>query len=172
MELWAAKNYYNDGSQADCYHWPASGCDGYFDDSSSPLEYGGTNPVLGPGALLALPASVTIASLNLTTEPAKSLAWTLQNYGAYLVDDTAWSATALCIEHGPAGSFAQQFQSDYGFPFDTGGTAGAFASDVATLVAALSVVSDNGPNSIGGGGTPLQPLAAPLPPAPPASVDP
>jgi hypothetical protein len=171
MELWAAKNYYNDGNPADCYRWPATGCDGYFDDSTSPLKYGGTNPSLRPGSLLALPTNVSIASLNLTTEPAKSLAWTLQNYGAYLVDDTAWSATAICIEHGPAGSFAQQFQADYGFAFDTRGTTGSFATDVATLVAALSVVDDNGPSTLGGGGTPLQPLAPPLPPAPPNSGD-
>jgi hypothetical protein len=172
LELWAAKNYYNDGNQADCFHWPATDCDGYFNDSTSPLKYGGTNPALGPGALLALPVSVSIVSLGLTTEPAKNLAWTLQNYGAYLVDDTAWSATAICIEHGPAGSFAAQFQSDYGFALDPGGSSGAFAKDIATLVAALAVVDDNGPNAIGGGGTPLQPLALPLPPAPPASVDP
>ena len=50
--------------QADCYRWPASNCDGYFDDSSSSLKYGGTNPALRPGSLLALPASVSIASLG------------------------------------------------------------------------------------------------------------
>ena len=169
LELWAAKNYYNDGLKADCYRWPASDCDGYFNDGTSPLKYGGTNPVLRPGSLLALPASVSITSLGLTTESAKGLAWTLQNYGAYLVDDTAWSAASICVENGPAGSFRQQFQSDWGYPFDTGGTTGAFARDVAALIAALAVVDDNGPTSIGGGGAPLQPLAPPLPPA---TVDP
>jgi hypothetical protein len=168
LELWAAKNYYNDGKQADCYRWPASGCDGYFDDSSSPLEYGGTNPALGPGSLLALPASVSIASLNLTTQPAQRLAWTLQNYGAYVVDDSAWSSVSICVENGPAGSFEAQFQSDWGFSLDTGGTTSAFARDIAVILAALNVVDDNSPSSIGGGGTPLQPLAPPLPPVTPA----
>jgi hypothetical protein len=172
LELYAAKNYYDDGKQADCYRWPATGCDGYFDDSTSPLKYGGTNPALGPGSLLALPASVSIASLGLTTEPAKTLAWTLQNYGAYLVDDTAWSAVAVCTENGPAGSFEQQFQTDWGYPIDTGGTTGAFAADMAKLEAALAVVTDNGPSAIGGGGTPLQPLALPLPPQPGPAGDP
>ncbi len=170
LELYAAKNYYNDGKQADCYRWPASGCDGYFNDGTSALKYGGTNPVLGPGSLLALPPSVSIASLNLTTEAAKTLAWTLQNYGAYLVDDTAWSAVAVCVENGPAGSFRQQFQTDWGFPLDTGGTSSAFAKDMAALEAALAVITSNTPTSIGGGGNPLQPLALPLPPQP--GVDP
>jgi hypothetical protein len=113
-----------------------------------------------------LPVSVTVASLGLTTEPAKALAWTLQNYGAYLVDDTAWSAVAVCVENGPAGSFRQQFQADWGFPIDTGGTTGAFAKDMAAVIAALAVVDDSSPTAVGGGGTPLQPLAPPLPPAP------
>jgi hypothetical protein len=162
LELYAAQNYYNDGKQADCYHWPATDCDGYFDTTSNPIHYGGTNPALGPGSLLALPVSVSVASLGLTTEPAKTLAWTLQNYGAYLVDDTAWSAVALCVENGASGSFEAQFQKDWGFPIDTGGTSGAFAEDMAKIVAALEVVSDNSATTIGGGGTPLQPLAPPL----------
>jgi hypothetical protein len=166
LELFAAQNYYNDGKPADCYRWPASTCDGYFDDATSPLKYGGTNPALRPGSLLALPPSVPIASLALTTQPAQALAWTLQNYGAYLVDDSAWSSVSICVENGPAGSFQQQFQADWGMPLDTKGTTSAFAKDVAAILAALSVVDDNAPSTIGGGGTPLQPLAAPLPPAP------
>jgi hypothetical protein len=166
LELFASENYYNDGKQADCYRWPATGCDGYFDTSGNSLEYGGTNPALRPGSLLALPVSVTIASLGLQTEPAKELAWTLQNYGAYLVDDTAWSAYAICVENGANGAFESQFQADWGFAVGTGGTTGAFAQDIEKLVSELSVVDDNTATSVGGGGTPLQPLAPPLPPPP------
>jgi hypothetical protein len=162
LELYAAENYYNDGKQADCFHWPATGCDGYFDMSGSSLEYGGTNPSLGPGSLLAIPTATTLASLGLSTMPAQQLAWTLQNYGAYLVDDTAWSAVALCVENGAAGSFEAQFMSDWGFPIDTSGTSGAFAEDMVKIYAALSVVTNNTASTIGGGGTPLQPLAPPL----------
>jgi hypothetical protein len=164
LELWAAKNYYNDGTEADCYRWPATACDGYFNDASSALKYGGTNPSLRPGSLLALPSSVTIASLHLVTSPAAMIAWTLQNYGAYLVDDTAWSAASLCVENGPAGSLRKQFESDWGFTLDTDGTTSPFAKDMAILLGALSVVDDNSPSSIGGGGTPLQPPALPLQP--------
>jgi hypothetical protein len=159
FELFAADNYYNDGQQADCSRWPASGCDGYFDTSGNALEYGGTNPALRPGSLLALATSVAISSLDLKTEPAQLIAWTLQNYGAYLVDDTAWSAYAVCVENGAAGSFEAQFQADWGYSIDTNGTTGAFALDMQKLVSALSVVNNNAASAVGGGGTPLQPLA-------------
>jgi hypothetical protein len=159
FELFAADNYYNDGEQADCSRWPASGCDGYFDTSGNSLKYGGTNPALRPGSLLALATSVSISSLDLKTVPAQLIAWTLQNYGAYLVDDTAWSAYAVCVENGAAGSFETQFQADWGYSIDTGGTTGAFALDMQKLVSALSVVNNNAASTVGGGGTPLQPLA-------------
>jgi len=164
LELFAAENYYNDGKEADCFHWPATACDGYFDTTGSSLKYGGTNPALGPGSLLAIPPSVSIASLGLTTLPAQALAWTLQNYGAYLVDDTAWSAVAICVENGAAGSFEDQFQADWGFPISTGGTTGAFAEDIAAITKALEVVTNNSATSIGGGGTPREPLAPELTP--------
>jgi hypothetical protein len=166
LELFAKENYYNDGNMADCFRWPAVDCDSYFNDATSPLKYGGTNPALKPGSLLALPPSVSIASLALQTEPAKLLAATLQNFGAYLVDDTAWSATAVCVEHGPSGTFEQQFQSDWGFPIDTSGTTGPFALDMAKVVAALHVVNNNSASTIGGGGNPLVPPPPPLPAAP------
>ncbi len=159
FELFAADNYYNDGQQADCSRWPASGCDGYFDTSGNALKYGGTNPALRPGSLLALATGVAISSLDLKTVPAQLIAWTLQNYGAYLVDDTAWSAYAVCVENGAAGSFETQFQGDWGYSIDTGGTTGAFALDMQKLVSALSVVNNNAASTVGGGGTPLQALA-------------
>ena len=72
------------------------------------------------------------------------------------------------MENGPAGSFETQFQGDWGFSLDTNGTTSAFAKDIAILLAALNVVDDNASTSVGGGGTPLQPLAPPLPPVTPA----
>ena len=164
LELYAHRDYYNDGVTADCSRWPAVGCDGYFNDPTSSLVYGGNNPHVRPGSLLALPTSVSVSSLGLTTAPAQQLAWTLQNYGAYLVDDTAWAATAICTEQGPNGNFTDQFQSDWGYTIDTNGTTGAFAVDMAKVIAALNVVDNNSATSIGGGGTPLQPLAPEIAP--------
>jgi hypothetical protein len=162
MELDASENYYNDGVAGDCYRWPAVGCDGYFNDASSSLRYGGNHPSLRPGSLLALPSGITVDSLALATEPAQRIAWTLQNYGAYLVDDTAWSAYAMCVENGAAGSFESQFETDWGFSFATNGTGSPFAHDIETLVGALAVVDNNTASNVGGGGAPLQPLAPPV----------
>eukprot|EP01037_Dinobryon_pediforme_P035463 gene35463-41860_t len=47
-------------------------------------NYGGTNPYLGPGSLLALNSSIDIYKIGLTSPPGLAVAWTLQNYGAYV----------------------------------------------------------------------------------------
>jgi hypothetical protein len=115
------------------------------------------------GALLAIPASTNIASLNLETDPGRQLAWTLQNYGAYIVDNTGGPSVAVSLEDGPDGSLAVQFQADYGYPFQQRVNSNTpWSRDWQKLVQALWVVSNNGPNSIGGGGTPRQPLAPPF----------
>jgi hypothetical protein len=156
IDLYGKDNFYNDGVYADSYRWPAISSDGL-------ANYGGTNPALKEGSLLALPPSAAIDALGLQTEAAKMLAWTLQNYGAYVVDDSAWPAYALCTEFGPNGVFTRQFQSDWGFSFgDWVSTPGPWQHDIQLLVSMLNVVNNNGPQSIGGGGTPLQPLAPPI----------
>ena len=115
------------------------------------------------GALLAIPPSVDINSMGLETEPARKLAWTLQNYGAYIVDSTGSPGYYLGVENGPDGSFLTQFQSDWGFPFDQRLNLNtAWVRDFQKLIVQLHVVDNNGPTSIGGGGTPRQPLAVPL----------
>jgi hypothetical protein len=151
----------------DCYRWPATVA-----DSKAVGLYGaaaGRAPAaMKMGALLAIPARMPLASLRLETEPGRQLAWTLQNYGAYVVDTTGGSAISLNAENGPDGSFRAQFEADYGTPFEiwTPGQT-AWSRDIARLMQAMHVVENNGPRSIGGGGKPLQPLAPPLsPPGP------
>jgi hypothetical protein len=120
---------------------------------------------LKEGSLLALPPSVSIDSIGLNTAVAKMLAWTLQNYGAYVVDDTAWSVYAFCIELGPRGDFLSQFKSDWGFAFgEWVSTPGPWQMDVQKLVSLLSVVDNNGLSSIGGGGIPREALAPSIAP--------
>lgn len=147
----------------DCFRWPASTA-----DADAVIHYGSKNPFTIPalkmGALLAIPVTRDLASLHLETEPGRLLAWTLQNYGAYIVDDTAGAGFAIAAENGPAGSLRTQFKNDWGFEIeqrvrdDT-----PWVRDVQRLVGALHVVDNNHPYSIGGGGTPLQPLAPQLP---------
>jgi hypothetical protein len=151
-----------------CYRWPA-----FASDSGSTTSYGRLNPTktkaMKMGALLAIPASLDLAALGLETAPARMLAWTLQSYGGYIVDSTGGAAFAISAEDGADGSFDATFAAKWGYPFsgrvrDGSSTApnAAFVRDVRRIVAALQIVANNGPASVGGGGTPLQPLAPPL----------
>jgi hypothetical protein len=161
LDLDAYQLFYDCATGSDCWRWPANTADGTW------ARYGdynrNTNKAMKMGALLAIPATLDLGTLGLETDPARQLAWTLQNYGAYVVDD-AWGPNYyINAENGPDGSFAAQFQADYGFPLaqrlrdNT-----AWTRDWQKLMEALWVVDNNGPNSIGGGGTPRQPLAPPF----------
>jgi hypothetical protein len=87
------------------------------------------------------------------------IAWTLQNYGAYCVDDTGRSVYSIATETGPKGAVTDQFRSAWGFPFVSGANDTAWARDVATIFAHLDVVDNNSPATIGGAGARLQPYA-------------
>jgi hypothetical protein len=160
-----------------CFTWPAATADGYAANAGG--GYGSatnnTNSAMKMGALLAIPANVNINTIGLQSVPGQMLAWTLQNYGAYIVDSRGSPGFDFSIEDGAAGSKADEFQADYGFPFDgrlgymtlTGSTGqptpqAKWVSDIRLIIDYLRVVSNNSPTSIGGGGTPLQPLAPPF----------
>jgi hypothetical protein len=139
------------------FRWPATAADSSaLGDPSDINSYDGNLPALRMGSLLALPPNVDIASLGLTTDAARKLAWTLQNYGAYVVDDTSWNADAIDAQVG----VEDEFQQAYGTSMEA--TSGAWYQDIMRLFSALAVVDDNGPSSVGGGGAPLQPLAPPI----------
>ncbi|MBK4738149.1 hypothetical protein [Noviherbaspirillum pedocola] len=149
----------------DCYRWPALRGDAYaIGYYGSRVVSGGQPPsAMKMGALLAIPAGLPLAMMELRTEPARMLAWTLQNYGAYIVDDTYGPGFAFSAEDGPDGSFAQQFQRDWGFAFEQKVRQNSdWVRDVQKIVRSLHVVDNNGPDSIGGGGAPRQPLAPPF----------
>jgi hypothetical protein len=104
-----------------------------------------------------------LSRLGLETEPAKQLAWTLQNYGAYIVDDTYGPGFALNAEDGPNGSVRRQFKADWGFELEQRVRDNTpWSRDMQRLVKALYVVVNNGPASIGGGGKARQPPAPPF----------
>ena len=162
------------GNFSACFTWPAATADGYAANAGSGYgsATGNTNTAMKMGALLAIPAGVDLNSIGLQSVPGKMLAWTLQNYGAYIVDSRGSPGFDFSIEDGASGSKADEFQADYGFPFDgrlgymtltdSAGhpTAQAqWVSDIRLIIDNLRVVSNNSPSSIGGGGTPLQALA-------------
>jgi len=156
VNLFAKENVFFDAATQG-FRWPAYRADSYAKD-----VYGGKNPSLRMGALLALPAAADLAALGLETEPARMLAWTLQNYGAYVVDDTFWSVYAIETEQSPAGTVTEEFRKSWGYPMDPQGFDNPWARDMDRIFRALNVVDNNGPTSIGGGGTSRQPPAPPF----------
>lgn len=162
VNVFAKQVLYRCTTPSDGYRWPATTADGYA------VGWYGThgdnrNTAMKMGALLAIPPTTSIASIGLETEPARQLAWTLQNYGAYIVDDTYAPSFAFNVDEGADGSFREQFKRDYAFDFNqTVASNIAWSRDCQRLHQALHVVDNNGPTSIGGGGTPRQPLAPPL----------
>jgi hypothetical protein len=156
LELFAHKYLF---SQPPGYRWPAVRADiyafnNYFDNPN--MQYGGTNPALVMGSLLAIPPSVTEQSLKLQTIPGRKLFYALQNYGGYIVDDTLWDANAIAIENG----VREEFESAYDNYFN--GFSGSFHDDINKLFQALQIVNNSSPENIGGGGKPRQPLAPPI----------
>jgi hypothetical protein len=140
------------------FRWPAIRHDG-----CAPGCYGGSVPAMEMGSLLAIPAGVDINALGLETAPGRMLAWTLQNYGAYVADNTARSVFSIETEYSPSGDVATQFQQNWGYAFQApAGSGTPWSHDINVILANLNVVANNGPTSIGGGGAPLQPLAPPI----------
>src|SRR3989454_322125 len=122
-----------------------------------------TTPALRMGSLLAIPASVNVDSLGLETGPAKILARAFQDYGAYAVDDTAWSVYAIETEFGPQGRVEDEFQTAWGFSINAATKGVPWARDMDRLFGALNVVDNwdesqwlsvsasNGVQGVGGG---------------------
>ena len=154
INLWARQYLsYTSGNEGGLgYRWPAVKADSY----ASPTTYGGTVPELMMGSLLAIPPGVTLDSLNLQTNPGRKLFRALQDYGAYIADDTAGDTHALTVESG----VRQEFEHHYGYDFV--GSNGPFVEDMMTLFEALHVVDNNTSNQIGGSGVSRQPLAPPI----------
>ncbi len=156
LEAWAQKYYYYASSRPG-FRWPAIEADDY-----AASQYHGTNPALTEGSLLVIPTAVDISSLGLATDAARKIALALQEYGGYIVDDTAWDDFGVATEINPSSSVRAGFYANYGYQIDDLGT--PFFADLNTIFAALKVVDNNGPDSVGGGGTPLVPLAPPISP--------
>jgi len=150
INIWARKYLYY-SSSIPGYRWPADRADSY-----ATQEYKGTNPKLVMGTLLAIPPNVTTASLGLKTRPGRKLFHALQNYGGYVVDDTAWNANVFSVEKG----VPEEFHTAFGYKFS--GKSGVFYNDFMKLFKALYIVDNNGPKNVGGGGIPRVPLAPPI----------
>jgi hypothetical protein len=137
-------------------------------DAYAADNYGGSVPTVEMGALLALKPDFDLDGLH--REAAKIIARALMDYGGYVVDDTAWDVYAFATEWGPDGRVVDEFRQTWGFALEASfkSTCAAvtpkcqWAQDMADIFTHLHVVGNNGPQSIGGGGTARQPLAPPF----------
>jgi len=169
LELWAHAYYFFDwatGEYSSCFTWPAIGCDSYWDNTGSGAQYNGTNPLLKPGALLAIPpALLPIVRANMSTVPGRRLADALTDWGGYVVDDTGsrTGGGAICFEHDVNAEVKATFGYSVAIEDPLSPTQGSpLYWDIVQLFRALSVVANNGPGTIGGGGTPRQPPPPPI----------
>lgn len=164
VNVYAREALYRCASRPACSRWPAITSDSYA------LGWYGSvgnnqNSAMKMGALLAIPGSRSILALGLETMPARQLAWTLQNYGAYIVDDTYAPGFDFSAEEGPHGAKKDEFKRDWGFDMaqkaqnDT-----PWVRDIQRLMQALHVVDNNSEAYMGGGGMPRQPLAPEISP--------
>ncbi|KAA0024868.1 hypothetical protein [Antrihabitans cavernicola] len=171
------QSLYKCTTDADCFRWPASSADNF-----AVGVYGAynnnQNTQMKIGTLLAIPPTTNVNNMGLETDPGRQLAWTLQNYGAYIVDEAGAGCFSIVTEKGPNGWFGDlseedtgpplastQFYNDYGFAFEQRVNSNTpWSRDMQRLVSAVQAVTNNTSSTIGGGGTPRQPLAPPIGP--------
>eukprot|EP00756_Hemistasia_phaeocysticola_P054685 Hpha_TRINITY_DN30597_c0_g1::TRINITY_DN30597_c0_g1_i1::g.193617::m.193617 len=147
------------------YVWPATGSDSGSNKAPGGL-YGGSDPNVAPGALLALPADVA-ASLKISTVVGGKIRDAMRDYGGYLVDDTGGgNSAAICMEH----LVNDEMRATYGYAmtYPAGVTekwndpGKELYKDLLLIFQNLAAVTNNGPSSIGGGGTPRVPQKEPI----------
>jgi hypothetical protein len=154
------------------WRWPANTSDAAC--GTYACGYGGAFPTMQMGSLLALPPLLTETSIKasgagwppgLETEVGKRLFHAFQDYGAYIVDDAVWggSAYAIHVERG----VEDEVDAAYDISLDgalqnSSGPSGAYWRDYHRIWTNLRVISNNTATTVGGGGTPRVPLAAPI----------
>ena len=123
----------NGNGTARGYVWPATE-----QDYDSPGSYYGAIPM---GSLVAIPKSVNLDALGLSPQ-TRAIARALQDYGGYVTDRSGGNTFALYAEPSvPAG-----WLSTVTGPSWT-------TKELTAIRQQLAVVTNNGPTSVGGGGT-------------------
>ena len=156
LNVYANKYIYFDKSTQKGYVWPADRHDSYANKAEDKRAYGGTMSELRMGSLLTIPKNITAESLGIRTEIGKKIFYAVQNYGCYIVDDFATDGYAWSAESG----VAEEVQAKYGINLRaTRNQNNDYYKDSMAIFQNLYVVTNNSPTTIGGGGTPCQPLA-------------
>lgn len=149
LNVWGDQLFYSASVKG--FRWPADRSDEY-----AAKSYHGKNMKLAMGSLLALKPTLTVGELGLKTAPARKLFKALQDYGAYVSDDSGWVHYDLCMEAGVAEETKAATGVEVGF------TEGVFKEDMMAIITRLSIVDNNRADNIGGGGTRRAPLAPPI----------
>src|SRR5437016_8859424 len=134
VNLFGADDYYTGYGS---YRWPATTADG-----CAPGCYGGSVPALRMGSLLALPPSIDVNSMGLETNASKILAHAFQDYGAYTVDDAAWSVYAVATEYSPSGKVDDEFGAAWNFTISPASRDVPWARDMDRIFGALNVIDN------------------------------
>ncbi|MEM7340550.1 MAG: hypothetical protein AAF467_17970 [Actinomycetota bacterium] len=151
------------------YRWPAWKADSYVNaPPTASCYYGGTNPAVRMGALLALPPDFDTDALD--TELGQMLGDALQTYGGYVVDDVCWDKFLIATEWGPQGRVTDEVERRWGIEMQsrekatcTSSTPNCrYARDIGAIVDALHVIDNNTPSTPGGPGTRIAPCAPPF----------
>jgi hypothetical protein len=66
-------------------------------DGAYKWSYQGTNPNVKMGSLLMIPPTVTAQQLGLTSDVGRKLLKGMQQYGAYIIDDSGWDSYSFEI---------------------------------------------------------------------------
>lgn len=143
---WAEK-YVHYSEEIPGWKWPAIQADNY-----APSLYNkDADPDILMGSLFAIPPSITVESIGITTEPGKKLFFTLQNYGMYFTEDAAWNVWDIIVER----DVEIEFEQEFGFSMSSQ----IWLNEMNKLMQSIHVITNNTPNTISGGGNRLQPLA-------------
>jgi hypothetical protein len=135
------------------FRWPALNADAGYNNPGNGNFYGGSNPNVQQGSLLALPRSISPSSFSNPT--VAKLAQAAQDYGIYIVDTTATGSTFDYSSIITSSTASAKFQSG----LCSGGTKCAavstrksvIATQLETLIMDLDVITNNTPSTPGGG---------------------
>lgn len=122
MILVWGKKYLNSGSGG--FVSPANRADTGYNTGGDPNQYGGNVTALKMGTRVAIDPSETATSLGLTHAKGPMVLSALQNYGAYVCDNSAWDALYLSVNNDALTDFS-----------------GFTSHDMALLFAAMKIVS-------------------------------
>ena len=160
INVYAKKYIYYDIAYQKGYRWPADRHDAYAWN-----VYGGTDPELRMGSLLALPKDSTPESIGIKTEVGKKLFYALRDYGCYIVDDSAQDCYSIDADIQTMKELKRETGINLNMVVSMSDTTiqRNFTKDFMALITNLMIITNNDSKNVGGGGTPRAPLAPDLP---------